>query len=531
MFIRVHFSGRLLQMRSFERIANVRRARFLAVLLGTLLPACTRAQECGSLLDQFRSSIVFITAQKTMTQTGAVTSVFGTGFIASSDGIVLTNDHVITAVSSKGRRFDEVEIMASVGSRNAPKHLLKIVGEDSTNDIAVLQFVDPTLILKPVSIGNPAVVEIDNTLCSFGFPLNIDLFKTEGKLGGKSGPRGWWFSSIDSNYGESGAPVFDIRTRCVVAMKVGERDDATHISYLIPINSAFTIFREQMGRELINSETVCGKCPTAPSALYFSQRWSWWNGLGVPDTSSWTLPNEWEIKPLDNAVQLAAGVERRYALVMKGTKVGWPREFDHAALDDFILRFRVRFPEVKSFDGPLFAWLIRTQECGTHSDHSSHKSMDDVGGYQFWLRREGQELYLTGDAVQGAPPKRTPIDSKPLKLGLRCCTKLEDSDRLTTTEFTEYEVFVRAYHEHLDSCITITSPFDPNTERPYNPEAGHTGRAYFHDEKKAFVWGSIGFAVGEGVAQASVTDIEVFPLHKDSFPDHPEYYSETFRCQ
>jgi trypsin-like peptidase len=206
-----------------------------------------RAQDCRSVMEEFRSSIILLSAQKTITGTGRVDTATGTGFIVSSEGFVLTNDHLVR----KDPGVDEIVITGSVGSRAASAKSMKIVGEDPEDDVAVLQFTDTSQEWKPVLTGDPAAVEIDNVLCSFGFPVDIDLYKTEGKLGGKGGPHGWWFASIDSNRGESGAPVFELLTRRVVALKVGERDDANHISYLIPLNLASTVFRDRTGLELL----------------------------------------------------------------------------------------------------------------------------------------------------------------------------------------------------------------------------------------------------------------------------------------
>jgi S1-C subfamily serine protease len=226
------------------------------------------AQDCRSIRDEFRSSVIFLHVEKIVKETGAGRISNGTGFLVSSGGYVLTNNHVIR----KDADIDDVTVTGSLGSNAASPRSMKVIGQDSEDDVAVLQFKDTSQSWKTVPIGDPAREEQGDALCSFGFPLDIEFFMTEGKLGGKGGNNGWWFSSIDSNTGESGAPVFDTATGRVVALKVGERDDAKHITYLIPINLASRVFRDCTGLELLPPRP-----PVDPEAL----RKSGWLNLGV----------------------------------------------------------------------------------------------------------------------------------------------------------------------------------------------------------------------------------------------------------
>lgn len=223
-----------------------------------------RAQDCRPIKDEFRSSIVYLHVDKVVSKRGEVKTSTGTGFLVSATGFVLTNHHVVR----RDPNIDDVEVTGSLGSNAATPRSMMVIGQDSENDVAVLKFNDSSQNWKPVPIGEPAAVDENTSLCSFGFPLDIDFLMTEGRLEGKEGKNGRWYSSIDSTEGESGAPVFDAVSKRVVALKVGERDDAKHISYLIPINLASRLYRDCSGRELLPSQS------RDPEALHKSQ---WWN--------------------------------------------------------------------------------------------------------------------------------------------------------------------------------------------------------------------------------------------------------------
>jgi len=251
---------------------------------------------------------------------------------------------------------------------------------------------------------------------------------------------------------------------------------------------------------------------------YDKQRWSW-AGSSPPDRSAWKFPGPWEIS--------SSSFGERPALVINGPawEAGWPREFDDPVLYDFILRFKVLFPDANDSDGTKLVWLIRSQDhgLGYQIARSYETGMDAVGGYQFRLIKETKDLYVSGSVVRRRLSQPVLLDDKPLKLGLHCCRST-----------TEYEVVVRVYRDHLDNCITPTSPTNLKTGVPDDPDTGHTGAAYFRDS--TFSWGSIGFASGDAAKRAIVRDIEVIslqPKFKSVLPGDPlqVYFSESFVCQ
>jgi S1-C subfamily serine protease len=216
------------------------------LLLGLSFNSHMFGQDCSDLIRQNRLSVVHIQAEKTLKTSGAVKVVGATGFIVSASGVVLTNKHVV----AQDPDVDEVKVAAAVGSQAAqlePMHLLAV---SNAADVAILQFNDTSKTWRPVAIGNPWLMDVDHPFCSMSFPLDIEFLMTKGNLSGKGAPNGWWYASLASNPGDSGAPVFDAADGKVVALKVGDRDDAKGLSYLIPINLASTLLSDFAGLDV-----------------------------------------------------------------------------------------------------------------------------------------------------------------------------------------------------------------------------------------------------------------------------------------
>lgn len=221
----------------------------LIVSVLPVVPLECRAQNCGSLREDFRSSIFLLRVERTHSTTGATTTKFGTAFLVSDRGFALTNDHVVRnepnySVTISGAESTDLE-------HGSP---MEVIGEDSEHDIAVLRFRDVKKSLRVVPIGDAAAIEEDELLCSFGYPLGNKVFKLvkhEGKISATGGPSGWWYTQMKYDDGESGAPVFASRTRRVIALQVGERDDAQNLSYLIPIYLASKVYKDNTGLDLL----------------------------------------------------------------------------------------------------------------------------------------------------------------------------------------------------------------------------------------------------------------------------------------
>jgi hypothetical protein len=217
--------------------------------------AAVHAQDCTDVVQSHRNMVVFIHAIITQKVTGAMSDQYGTGFLVSPSGYVLTNYHVVA-----GKSDDEpnVPISGSIASINASSTPMLVIAKDVDQDLALLQLENSAIPYEAVARGNPSNTNVGDPLCSLGFPLNQEFTFTAGFLNGKVGPHGWWLTQMPENPGESGAPVFDLHGK-VVAIKVGGFEKAQDLNLMIPFNLAGVLMRyvdEQQSNSKRVSNTV-----------------------------------------------------------------------------------------------------------------------------------------------------------------------------------------------------------------------------------------------------------------------------------
>ncbi len=96
----------------------------------------------------------------------------GSGFIMSTDGYIVTNNHVVSGA-------DNVAIVLSDGRQ----FRARVVGTDSTTDVAVVKIDAKGLPTLP--IGNDETVRIGDWVLAIGNPLGLDFTVTAGIISAK----------------------------------------------------------------------------------------------------------------------------------------------------------------------------------------------------------------------------------------------------------------------------------------------------------------------------------------------------------
>lgn len=135
----------------------------------------------------------------------------GSGFILSSDGYIITNNHVVADA-------DQVQIVLSDGR----SFKARVVGLDSTTDVAVVKIDAKGLPTLP--IGNDEGTRIGDWVLAIGNPLGLDFTVTAGIISAKGRgqeidlPRSSGFTISDFiqtdaaiNPGNSGGPLVNLR--------------------------------------------------------------------------------------------------------------------------------------------------------------------------------------------------------------------------------------------------------------------------------------------------------------------------------
>lgn len=171
------------------------------------------------------------------TQTQEVS--FGTGFIASSDGLVITNKHVVSDTAA------EYTVFLSDGSKKSAK----VLARDQIQDLAVLKIEGSNLpFLKlgdssKVKTGQ-SVVAIGNALGEFRNTVSVGvvsgLQRSITASGAATGPemlQELIQTDAAINPGNSGGPLLNLRGE-VVGINTAIAQGAENIGFSIPINKA-----------------------------------------------------------------------------------------------------------------------------------------------------------------------------------------------------------------------------------------------------------------------------------------------------
>lgn len=174
------------------------------------------------------------TGDRSSAQTGA-----GTGIVVSSDGLILTNKHVVQGGDS----------FTIVTSDNKEYKNAKVIATDPSNDIAFMR-VDAKD-LKPAELGDSDKVEVGQTVVAIGNALGqFQNTVTTGVISGKSRPitaaggdgaaeklTNLFQTDAAINPGNSGGPLVDIEGR-VIGINTAVAGSAENIGFAIPINDA-----------------------------------------------------------------------------------------------------------------------------------------------------------------------------------------------------------------------------------------------------------------------------------------------------
>lgn len=169
----------------------------------------------------------------------------GTGFIVRSDGIIVTNCHVVEGATG---------ITVATSADNPQKYPARVIGGDCQHDVAVLKI--PATGLPTVQLGSSSSLQLGESVVAIGYALALDggpsvttgivssLHRTikAQDPGCTSCPNGSrTYSDIVQtdaaiNHGNSGGPLVDMQGR-VVGMNSAGVDSAQNIGFAIAIDS------------------------------------------------------------------------------------------------------------------------------------------------------------------------------------------------------------------------------------------------------------------------------------------------------
>lgn len=163
-------------------------------------------------------------------------SSLGSGFIVSSDGYVLTNNHVVDGAE---------EIIVRLYDRR--QYVAELVGKDARSDVAVLKI--NATDLPAARIGSSSDLKVGEWVLAIGSPFGFDFSVTAGIVSatGRSLPRENYVPFIQTdvaiNPGNSGGPLFNLAGEVVgINSQIYSRTGGfMGLSFSIPIEMAIDI--------------------------------------------------------------------------------------------------------------------------------------------------------------------------------------------------------------------------------------------------------------------------------------------------
>jgi S1-C subfamily serine protease len=213
-------------------------------------PLSSRRSEIVEVVDKVSPAVVNIAAEQTVRRRPSILDDFffgidprsrraqqslGSGVIIRPEGIILTNDHVISGAS---------RILATM--KNGQELECDVVGSDADNDLAVLRVRNPRGTLPTIRLGTSSDLMIGETVVAIGNPFGLSNTVTAGVLSalGRSVPgenqRMYTdFVQIDApiNPGNSGGPVVNIQGD-MIGVATAIIGGAQGIGFAIPVDRA-----------------------------------------------------------------------------------------------------------------------------------------------------------------------------------------------------------------------------------------------------------------------------------------------------
>ena len=211
----------------------------------------------GTVYQKNVQSVVLVSSKVTsqmfgQTSTGVST---GSGFVLTSDGYVVTNNHVIEGATS-----------VTVTMYDGTEYPAKVVGSDATNDVGVLKITEEVQ-LQAVEIGSSDALSVGDPVVAIGNPLGeLTSTLTVGYVSAKERDvttDGKTINMIQTdaaiNSGNSGGPLFNLSGEVVgitTAKYSGSSSSGASIEgigFAIPIDDVMPLVDDLMNFGYVNS--------------------------------------------------------------------------------------------------------------------------------------------------------------------------------------------------------------------------------------------------------------------------------------
>ena len=162
----------------------------------------------------------------------------GSGFVIDDSGDILTNAHVVEGAT---------KVTADLGDKT---YDAKIVGRDTSSDVALLKIDADKSALHPLRLGDSSELRVGDSVVAIGNPFGLDRTVTTGIVSALQrkieAPNGFTISNVIQtdaaiNPGNSGGPLIDARGRVVginSQIETAGGSGNIGIGFAVPINTA-----------------------------------------------------------------------------------------------------------------------------------------------------------------------------------------------------------------------------------------------------------------------------------------------------
>lgn len=249
--------GRTISLRNaivLALITGVTAGVFGATSTGSIFGFSTKIAQSSSTIQRPADSVAGIAKRVlpsvvSIEASNADGGATGSGFVISSDGYILTNNHVIaSAVTSGGDIY--------VALQNGTKYPATVIGRDSSYDLAVLRISNRAL--TALVFGDSDKVAVGDSVLAIGSPLGLQGTVTLGIISakdravtaGESAAENSFINALQTdaaiNPGNSGGPLVDA-TGAVIGVNsaiatlgssLGSQTGSIGLGFAIPINQA-----------------------------------------------------------------------------------------------------------------------------------------------------------------------------------------------------------------------------------------------------------------------------------------------------
>jgi Trypsin-like peptidase domain len=178
----------------------------------------------------------------------------GSGFIASSDGKIVTNHHVIEGAHSAVVKLNNGAFFPVDG----------VVADDGDLDIAILKVSGKNL--PPLQLADSNNLAAGDHVVAIGSPLGLENSVSDGIVSGlrkDASGRSWVQTTAPTSHGNSGGPLLTMNEKVigVITMKLREGEN---LNFAVPSQAISTLLTNSTVRPL-GTPPVIGSNPSTPS--------------------------------------------------------------------------------------------------------------------------------------------------------------------------------------------------------------------------------------------------------------------------